>query len=68
MNKPGLGTGMALTAFLSSVGWDEVQTHDLSTVSLVCYILDPTCAPFKNLINQYFKWNTQNNHSCKFPI
>jgi len=32
--------GMALTPFPSSLGWDNIRTHDLSIMNLVCYPLD----------------------------
>jgi len=37
---------MALTPFPSSVGRDEIQTHDLSIINLVCYPQDQTFALF----------------------
>ena len=44
MNEPRLGRGIdpgiALTQFLSNVGWDKIQTHDLFIVNLVCYRLE----------------------------
>jgi len=36
--------GMALTPFPSSVGWDKMQTLNLSIVNLVCYPQDQTFA------------------------
>jgi len=39
-NRPGI----ALTPFPSSVGWDKIQTHNLSIVNLVCYPLDQAFA------------------------
>jgi len=44
LNKPVLGTLIDLTCLwhhfhLYSVGWDEIQTHDLLIVNLVCYPL-----------------------------
>ncbi len=40
INQPGL----ALTPFPSSVGWDEIWTHNLLIMNLVCYPPDQTFA------------------------
>jgi len=49
--------GMALTPFPSSLEWDEIRTHNLSTTNLVCYPLDQAFAyqPFLLVIHPIVK-------------
>jgi len=39
VNEPGLGT-LALTPFPSSVGWDEIWTHDVLIVDIDSFNFD----------------------------
>jgi len=59
INQP----GMALTLFPSSVGWDEIQTHDLSIMNPVCYPLDQTFACKDICFGNSGKWiKLKSNH------
>ncbi len=61
LNQP----GMALTPFPSSVGWDNIGTHDLLIENLVCYPLDQAFAQNCNILSIIFFYDLDHCLNCK---